>query len=858
MQIITVLFEFEVVLEEAFFTKNAERISDALLEERTSKSLVNRMDKVISEELGRSEFAKVFLLLRAIENVCQSDEDLIQSFIQHGLIVKMLAWFERAVEFLKVKDLQYQKALSNLIEAFYDTSMNICRISLQGKSQIHDIFVLRFGALVTDTDVQFDLRLEAIRTINSILDGATKEERKRLSLSEDHCLLLEELAKVIVNVGDYEMQVAVSESLCRMTTKKWREELVHKWFPNRVFADAFKSINDREFETDCRKFLNKLNSHFGDERRVFTFPCIQAFLDKTELFKPDDENLERFWVDFNLGTCCISFFVNDPEGALWESINLPKAAISDYSIKGVCDPVPFSVLAEKDDQKILTVRMEIPVAHINIKGRTVKIIFESQYDIQNAVRRVLGDNLQLQSTEGQSVSRDLLNDFLSSCSDPGCLDAADATAVNDDDQNSPTSASKNAEFLHLTDESETEGFPHGSKTDSMSFLAAFRSYQLAMTKKRLFSLSASSKGAAKSLQDTGDKPKESRKGHQPKAAAAFSESNSSPTRGGVSDSLRVKELLRSDYTRKKPKAKSALRILPRSSPSSAEEPGTIKHSTPKTASIKQSGAAGLKPIVQLRELSLEYSLISAQKFEAHVEGLEKTILEDSVFMPDDQDGSPIKKNSPSVVQKSPGARKRKLETPVLDSGIGPEKWLSTMEDQGTASLKPRGLHPPERITKVFVEASESDTEMASGVTAAFHSFKKQLKDHFSSRYRKIETQSMESLLDCQESVRTLLSSVHEYRLKHLETFQATVINELAHLEQDCRSLKKIEREIMNFWKAESKVVTMFCEKQQHRLRSLELVKEAVQSPAAEDVASQGISMEDRTTSYSTESTNLVT
>lgn len=38
-------------------------------------------------------------------------------------VLHMLAWFERAVEFLKVRDLQHQKALSNLIEAFYDTSM---------------------------------------------------------------------------------------------------------------------------------------------------------------------------------------------------------------------------------------------------------------------------------------------------------------------------------------------------------------------------------------------------------------------------------------------------------------------------------------------------------------------------------------------------------------------------------------------------------------------------------------------------------------------------------------------------------------------------------------------------------------
>ncbi|XP_036410242.1 synaptonemal complex protein 2-like [Megalops cyprinoides] len=202
-------------------------------------------------------------------------------------------------------------------------------------------------------------------------------------MSDDHCSLLEEFANVILTVGDYEMQVAISEALCRMTMKKWREEVVYKWFSNRAFADSFKAINDREFETDCRRFLNELNNSFGDERRVVTFPCNKAFLDLIELFMPDDKNLDKFWIDFNLGTSCISFFINDPEGVLWESINLAKAAVSKYNVVGC------------DDQKILTVHMIIPICHTKTKGKTVKIIFDSQYDIENAARRVFGEDLLL-------------------------------------------------------------------------------------------------------------------------------------------------------------------------------------------------------------------------------------------------------------------------------------------------------------------------------------------------------------------------------------------------------------------------------------------------------------------------------
>ncbi|XP_041735011.1 synaptonemal complex protein 2-like [Coregonus clupeaformis] len=253
------------------------------------------------------------------------------------------------------------------------------------RGQLTSVFLLHVGVVGTDPDVTFGLRLEAIRTINSILDNTTKEERRKLSLSKEHCLLLEQFAKVILNVGDYEMQVALSEALCRMTVKRSRKELANKWFANPAFAEGFNAINDREFEIDCRTFLNDVNIYFGDERRVFSFPCISVFLNTTELFMPEDEKLEHFWVDFNLGTSCISLFVNDPEGSLWESIHLIRADVFRFS---VCDC---------DDQTILTVHLSNPITHRMTKGKIVQIIFDSKHDILDAAQRVFESKRLLQS-----------------------------------------------------------------------------------------------------------------------------------------------------------------------------------------------------------------------------------------------------------------------------------------------------------------------------------------------------------------------------------------------------------------------------------------------------------------------------
>uniref|UniRef100_A0A672QR08 Synaptonemal complex protein 2 Spt16M-like domain-containing protein n=1 Tax=Sinocyclocheilus grahami TaxID=75366 RepID=A0A672QR08_SINGR len=224
-----------------------------------------------------------------------------------------------------------------------------------------------------------------------MLDSSPKDIRKKLCQSDDHVGLLEDLAKALTDIGDYEMQVAISEALCRMTPRKLREDFAGKWFRFRSFASAFTSIRDKDFETDCRTFLNELNSYFGNSRRVFSFPCIQAFLDSAELFKPEDEFLKEFWVDFNIGTSTISFFVNDPKNTLWELIHLPKDVVSMYDLQ------------ECDDQKILEVHMSTPLSHGEITGKIVKIIFSAEHNIQTALTRVFPDKPQSSSVSKEAL-----------------------------------------------------------------------------------------------------------------------------------------------------------------------------------------------------------------------------------------------------------------------------------------------------------------------------------------------------------------------------------------------------------------------------------------------------------------------
>ncbi|XP_062925721.1 synaptonemal complex protein 2-like [Mobula hypostoma] len=53
----------------------------------------------------------------------------------------------------------------------------------------------------------------------------------------------------LVQKINYNLQVAITESLCRMTSESQRQELANNWFHVEFVVDAFKRIKDSEFET---------------------------------------------------------------------------------------------------------------------------------------------------------------------------------------------------------------------------------------------------------------------------------------------------------------------------------------------------------------------------------------------------------------------------------------------------------------------------------------------------------------------------------------------------------------------------------------------------------------------------------
>ncbi|KAK1898688.1 Synaptonemal complex protein 2 [Dissostichus eleginoides] len=278
----------------------------------------------------------------------------------------MVQWFEKCRQLWIQCGPQWDETLFNLSEDFFDALMVVHEACKEGTHQITESFLYPVGELAVDPRIYILIQKEAIQKFNLILDKIPVEFKKerKIFTSQDASDIMIKLAGQILKGGDYDLQTALMEALCRMATPDQRKELAHRWFSMEHVASAFVKIQDSEFETDCRKFLNLMNGMQGDRRRVYSYPCLEVYLDKNELMMPADEKLEEFWIDFNLEATAF------PSTSLWV--------------------IKKHRRAKEGKRKVLHLKLSEVVVVGVVEGSSLTIHFSSSLDILQAARTVYG------------------------------------------------------------------------------------------------------------------------------------------------------------------------------------------------------------------------------------------------------------------------------------------------------------------------------------------------------------------------------------------------------------------------------------------------------------------------------------
>ncbi|KAM6147527.1 synaptonemal complex protein 2 [Erethizon dorsatum] len=362
---------------------------------RCSKQFFHKLDDLICRELNKKDIQTVSIILVSVgrcgKNINILGQPGLLTMIKQGLVQKMVVWFEKSKEIILSQGNSKDEAVINMIEDLFDLFMVIYDVSDEGKRQIVESFIPRICALVIDSRVNICFQQETLKKMNAMLDKMPQDARKILS-NQEMLTLMSNMGERILDAGDYDLQVGIVEALCRMTTEKQRQQLACQWFSMDFIANAFKEIKDCEFETDCRIFLNLVNGMLGDKRRVFTFPCLSAFLDKYELQIPSDERLEDFWIDFNLGSQTLSFYIAGDDDHQWEAVTVPEEKVQMYSVE------------VKESKKLLTIILKNIVKIGKREGNELLLYFDTSLEIANVVEKIFGASKYREFSRKQGVS----------------------------------------------------------------------------------------------------------------------------------------------------------------------------------------------------------------------------------------------------------------------------------------------------------------------------------------------------------------------------------------------------------------------------------------------------------------------
>merc|ERR1719186_2414515 len=270
------------------------------------------MDNSLSNQQVTIMVRAVSLLMYVTRNLMNSRDQLAE--ILYGLLTIFISLNEKDQLTMELNE----EVLDVVVQCGEDKEVKI--LLLEGLAR-------QLLAVIGNINMVDWIRKSWVKTLNFLLSGS--DYKLRESLGKEFSQDLEQIVDFLYTCGDYDTQSSLVETLLRFTSKADRSQSAPIWFPNYALVQSL-FIRIKDFENDCRIFLNCFNKGLGTNQLVYTFPALTCRVGDQLMFKPPDQKYSQFWVDINLGPGSVGIYhvKKNSSSDLWDLVTITHEMVT--------------------------------------------------------------------------------------------------------------------------------------------------------------------------------------------------------------------------------------------------------------------------------------------------------------------------------------------------------------------------------------------------------------------------------------------------------------------------------------------------------------------------------------------------